>query len=399
MIYRRMALAVVMALFIAALPIHAQEALIFPEPTGEHQVGVVSHLLEDGNREEIFTEEEGDQREVLITVYYPAEPAADAETAPYLDDTMQEILGVPPELADSIQTHVYADAPIVDDRFPVLIFSPGMGALPQDYSSLHIEAASHGYVVAAIWHPYSTGITVFPDGRLVPASEAGYVALETSPEAEAQVGAVWAGDMIYVLDQLEQFNEDDALLAGHLDLERVGVFGHSFGGGAATEASYLDSRFQAGINMDGPLFGNVVEESVSQPFMVMFSDEWDLSIDEGSLAALGLTREEYEAQITDYINTYTAQAQASVDNAEVGYSARILGSTHFTFATDSGMLLAVFPELLPPTAVGSLAGERALEVISAYVVGFFDHHLKGEDVPLLDGESADYPEVELEVTN
>jgi hypothetical protein len=37
---------------------------------------------------------------------------------------------------------------------------------------------------------------------------------------------------------------------------------------------------------------------------------------------------------------------------------------------------------------------RAIEVANAYIRGFFDKHLKGEDVPLLDGPSDEYPEVE-----
>jgi dienelactone hydrolase len=387
---KRPYLLLAMLMLIVALPVYAQEAFVFPELTGAYQVGVVSYPLVDETREETFSEELGSSREVLVTVYYPATPESDAEIAPYAEGVLRDFVGVPPEQLDQIQTQVYADAPAAEGAYPVLIFSPGMGALPLVYNSLLTELASHGYVVAAVWHPYSTGVTVFPDERIVTASATGYVGLDTTPEVEAGIGAVWAGDLIFVLDMLEQFNTNDPLLAGHLDLEQVGVFGQSFGGGAATEASYLDNRFDAVANLDGPLFGNVVGQALPQPYMVMFANEWDLSIDDATLSAMNMTREAYEQTITDYIDYYTSQSQHLLDNATAGYSVRIIGASHLTFVTDGG--------LFSPSTVDTVTGERAVEVISAYLAAFFDQHLKSVASPLLSGESAEYPEVELELT-
>ena len=39
------------------------------------------------------------------------------------------------------------------------------------------------------------------------------------------------------------------------------------------------------------------------------------------------------------------------------------------------------------------------DITSAYTLAFFDKHLKGIDVPLLDGETSDYPEVSMAVRN
>ncbi|MBK8024468.1 MAG: hypothetical protein IPK19_24325 [Chloroflexi bacterium] len=47
--------------------------------------------------------------------------------------------------------------------------------------------------------------------------------------------------------------------------------------------------------------------------------------------------------------------------------------------------------------VGTIEPDRAVKVISDYVVAFFDQHVKGEAVRLFNGPSADYPEVTLEV--
>lgn len=39
-------------------------------------------------------------------------------------------------------------------------------------------------------------------------------------------------DLIYLLNLLPHFNETDNLLAGKLDIERIGLIGHSLGGAA-----------------------------------------------------------------------------------------------------------------------------------------------------------------------
>jgi hypothetical protein len=37
--------------------------------------------------------------------------------------------------------------------------------------------------------------------------------------------------------------------------------------------------------------------------------------------------------------------------------------------------------------------ERAWRITSDYILTFFDKHLNGEDIPLLNAPSSDYPEV------
>jgi hypothetical protein len=43
--------------------------------------------------------------------------------------------------------------------------------------------------------------------------------------------------------------------------------------------------------------------------------------------------------------------------------------------------------------LGPINGARCVEIQDAYISAFFDKHLKGMTVPLLDGPSAAYPEV------
>src|SRR5208282_1514586 len=77
-------------------------------------------------------------------------------------------------------------------------------------------------------------------------------------------------DVKFVVDQLEQFNRPSGKFFGaRLDLNRLGIFGYSFGGAVAAQACWLDRRFKAGIDMEGSLFGEVAEDGVRQPFFFM----------------------------------------------------------------------------------------------------------------------------------
>lgn len=68
------------------------------------------------------------------------------------------------------------------------------------------------------------------------------------------------------------------MFAGRFDMERLGIFGHSFGGATAGEACLRDSRFKAFINMDGTPFGSAVDNVISQPFMILTTGKDEIKI-------------------------------------------------------------------------------------------------------------------------
>ena len=74
--------------------------------------------------------------------------------------------------------------------------------------------------------------------------------------------------------------------AGHLDLSRVGAFGHSFGGMAAAHACELDRRFEACLNEDGlvtkrPFYLDARGWGMDQAFMLILRDSpWPRVSDE-----------------------------------------------------------------------------------------------------------------------
>ena len=158
--------------------------------------------------------------------------------------------------AGRVETHAVAGAPFARQvtRAPVLIFSPGGGLVREIYAAQLENLASHGFVVAAVTHPYDGVVAVYPDGHSI-----AYDA-KRWPQIPSFLGEwnlnqlEWhSRDIRFVLDELERADRTATRLpfAGHLDLKRVGALGHSFGGVAAAKACQTDRRFTACLNQDG----------------------------------------------------------------------------------------------------------------------------------------------------
>lgn len=107
--------------------------------------------------------------------------------------------------------------------FPVIIFSHGLGGSRDGYSYLGRHWAEHGYVALYLQHA-GTDIEVWqniPPGEVMDALRK---AASHSGNAAARVV-----DVTFALDQLETVNKEPGSLHGLMDLERIGMAGHSFG--------------------------------------------------------------------------------------------------------------------------------------------------------------------------
>ncbi|MFP6621899.1 MAG: hypothetical protein VCC20_00350 [Myxococcota bacterium] len=390
-----------------------------PEPTGPHRVGVTRLYVADREREETFTLDPNDHRELMVRVWYPAEPESGAEPVAYWEDVEQigplmarmlrERFGlaVRDSLADhyaDIPTHSYLDArPIASPgRLPVLVYSHGYGlAGPNSNTALMEELASRGYWVASIAHTFQTPGVVFDDGRILGWSpeavreptaadaenwETFFVAhtkAQSPSERDELVRAflaaqtemnrsmhVWNADTRTVVDEIERIasGERPTPFAGRLDLDRLGVLGMSFGGATAGTFCVEDPRCKAGLNLDGFHFGEGMAEAVvSVPFMIMSSQQEGIPFN-------------------DFFFRHAAGPihHAMIDGAFHG---------NFTDTSISSINLRWFGML------GEIDGHRMLEILNVYVPEFFDHYLLGEPAPLLEANSLDFPEVELESRN
>jgi predicted dienelactone hydrolase len=131
--------------------------------------------------------------------------------------------------------------------YPVLVMRPGGSALTLQYTALAEDLASHGYVVVGLDAPYRTQLVVLPKGPIrlrLPQNDP-----EEVPLVQVErLMMLWTEDVRFVLDRLQNLNDQDdrGLLTHRLDLTRVGVFGHSFGGATALQVCHDDFRCKAG---------------------------------------------------------------------------------------------------------------------------------------------------------
>jgi pimeloyl-ACP methyl ester carboxylesterase len=268
-------------------------------------------------------------------------------------------------------------------KFPVVLFSHGFTDSVPVYTSLIEELASHGFVVAAISHTYDADITEFPDGSVAYPNTPWEFANGTVYKNFDAHTAVWVADAHFVLDQLTVWNTGDPqrLLSGRLDLDHVGYFGHSLGGAVAAEVCALDPRLKAGINLDGPFFSPVRLDGgrpIPTPFLIQ------LNADHATGGGQGIGGNDFSIDST-VPNTYGLLEDA-------GYEVRISNSMHNTFC-DVPLLADKFegPEA-GQSFGGTIDPRRAISIINAYDLSFFEKHLKGTAEPLLVGPTP-YPEV------
>ena len=163
------------------------------------------------------------------------DPLAGAQTAPQpLDLTVNDA-----KRAREIPLRVYLPAQTA--ATPVVLFSHGLGGTREAATYLGNYWAAHGYVAVFMQHPGSD------DGvwKNLPIRQR-MAALKKAGNLENFLLRV--GDVAAVLDQLEIWNPGtDNPLAGRLDMNRVGMAGHSFGAVTTEAVSGQTANFGAGF--------------------------------------------------------------------------------------------------------------------------------------------------------
>lgn len=378
----------------------AQAVPELPAPTGPFAIGTRQFSGDDAERLETLTDDPSDHRELLVQIWYPAMPADDGLTAPYVYGLAALADGMDARehaVASAVTTHAHAEADLLggDEPLPVILFSHGLGGTRSEYTSLAENLASHGYVVVGIDHLLDGGTIVIPDGRVVRQAAAwsayspAFVGVETAFRFRDERSRVWAQDAAWVLDRLTALDraEPPSGVGGRFDLSRVGYFGHSLGGTAVVMFCEHQPRVSACANLDGwPLHGDAEGRGLSQPYLHM--EEIRPHRSDELLASWETTRERYEANMAA-LDLRTALLHGRV--RAPSYHLRIDGIVHRSFS-DRPLL---FPWEFRGADRPTIDAARALEIVNAHLLQFFDRHLRGRAAPSLDGEAATYPETRL----
>jgi predicted dienelactone hydrolase len=153
---------------------------------------------------------------------------------------------------------------------------------------------------------------------------------------------------------------------GQLDTERIGMLGYSKGGALAGQVCATSDRVRAGANLDGFMFGGVVDHDLSRPFMILGQAEpWCRECPPINLPFFERSRSD-------------------------AYLLRIDDTNHATF-TDLPLLADY---IVPEGIVTSLDGRISTSIIHSYLLAFFDAYVKGlPRPPILDEVPSPFGEV------
>lgn len=371
-----------------------------PAPTGGYAVGVEYFQFMDKSRRDPFLDHTDQPREVLVKIYYPAVPDQSKPYLPYFGGSRDLVrlfaagYGMPEPLfyqLNLVKTHAQTGLalPYQEDSFPVILFSHGAGTSAEVQTAQSEDLASHGYIVAAIDHPYVSSATVFPD-RIISHKDA-TTDFNTADPAEV-ITQIMAEDVRFVISQLDAMNAGEiaSIFHSRMNLEQIGVVGHSVGGAVAYNLALNDSRVKAAVNLDGVVYVTPRGEGAA-PFLMLASDGAHaraMRSGESLMKPLAdLSAEEQEMQMMMYGSAENYQevyfkAQQNLTGllgvlGESGNLFTIAGSDHMKF-TDIGLFIGD-PRL---RALINIRGEtdpaQVLAITRDLTRAFFDQHLKGE---------------------
>ena len=360
----RRLLTIVLLLLVVALVSSTVATIAYlrlPSPTGAFGVGRVETLLTDPSRTEP-AERGGGRRAVGLTTWYPAErnTGRPAAYVPHLDriagglKASGELPGPVVAGIRFVGTAAQSDARVAAarDRYPVVLLSPGNATNVAFYSALAEELASRGFVVVGIDHPFQ-GTAVDVGDR---------VAVYQEPRAASLQDAVAfkiderVTDLTFVLDRLGADSAGLVAMADRIDLDHIGVVGHSNGGIAAARLC-ADERVDACANIDGlgaggPFSARPEPQAPTKPFVF-------------------LTKER-------------SIAPKLVDLFEAGgadtYRVVVPAAEHDSFSDGPRFR----PRLLPTDGTS----DQVLTVERQFVGAFFAHYLSGAPASAVDGLNA-----------
>lgn len=356
-----------------------------PSPSGPEPIGTMTVDLSDRSRGELYGPSPGSPREFVAQVWYPVsgdetvDPVVWSEDWEVVAPAISRNMGFPSWFLNHTQyslSHARPAVPIAPGTFPVVIFSHGWQGVRTIALNQVEHLVSNGYIVIAPDHTYAAAATVLGDGEVVfqdpdalPDPED--VEADVYEQSATDLVATLAADLVTILGELEAGEGGSfEAFAGSVDLTRIGIYGHSAGGGAAIKTCLEDIRCSAVLGMDPwvePLTERDLRLNMTKPALYMRSGEWLNTPNDGLLQGIAGRGE------------------------SVTYMVGIEDAAHNDF---------VLTPLLSPLSsqfglTGDIPGGRIFSIVDNYVLGFFDVFLLGTGPAALD--SVTFPEAAVTV--
>ena len=335
-----------------------------PTPSGVYSVGTKIFEWTDESRDEWFTEDKDDKRRIVVQVWYPSEDTNSAPV-PYLVSAdkwlpaLSDILEIPQFLFDhlrDIETHSVLNAPVNKkvENTPLVLFSHGIWGMRFQNTAQFEALASRGYIVVSVDHAYDASLTLFKDGTIADfrsgyegeLSEEEFWALR-NPQLQTRVS-----DIRFMIDTIGVKQLKGGELWSVVDMERIGVFGHSYGGATSLIASVQDERIDAAIALDGwmiPIPLDVIDRGSDKPFYYIGRESWADPLN-------------YQ-QLNKFLKRSSNQSTLF-----------LTGTKHFDFS-DTPLFS---PYMQTFGLSGVIPAEELAKKLENEIVGFFDNHLNHE---------------------
>jgi dienelactone hydrolase len=397
----------------ASMPGKWLPPVTWPRPSGSYAVGVRDVTFQKPS--DAGCEGCGEAATHSLRVWYPAAADGSGQAAPLLSHAEAEAIRlgasgmIPASMLRQMQTVRTAsilDAPILapeGQRWPVLLFSHGLGGTAAQNTQLCEALASHGYWVIALAHETGAAATRQPDGSYRPLSRAHQAtALDPwlyacarkrrrahTPKARDEATrclarieslqaeqAVWVANIRCTLDGFAGNDPHPFLRSARsvIDLGRIGLIGMSFGGSASATAACTDSRVTAVVNLDGGQVGPTLYDAQIPVPLLLLQSAAALSVD-------GRARND----------DFYEPIESAHDSGTV-FRFWIRGSGHLSY---SDVTLFGRGSVRKILGTSGTEGNRMLEIVANSVRRFCDQHVKGEAGAMFPGDlMASWPELQ-----
>ena len=329
------------------------DALILPKPTGKYQVGRYWTSFKDSARQ---------QREISVFLYYPVKGD---QVVDYIIPTkqwrdaylpvLQKKLGDSAGKAIAYAKAVFANQTAIlrKGKFPLVLFSPGMGWSALEYSFIIHELVSAGYIVATINTASISPVLQIPEGKFLS---------EQSPADRYQQAA---SDMVYVLEQLKKSGDPLRRITAHIDFTRIAASGHSLGGAAAVLAAHTAREIKTAVNMDGDLLDG--SSKATPKTSVLFLNQLPVGFE-------NLSFDDMKKDTTKGWR-YQQMSKATTEAASGTYIS-VAGMYHSNFQDYALLPYTLIPENIRKWRLGPIDGSKCLLLIKQILITHFNEVLK-----------------------
>ncbi|KAJ4309191.1 hypothetical protein N0V94_009037 [Neodidymelliopsis sp. IMI 364377] len=254
---------------------------------------------------------------------------------------------------------------------PVVLFSGALSTSRLVYSSILQSIAAAGYVVVSIDHPYDTDIVEFPDGIILKGAN-----IETDADIELAL-STRVDDIAFVYQQLLNSSFVETALPGLSSSHgkaapRTAILGHSLGGAAAASAMLAQPKISGGINLDGSMFGSVLELGFDRPFMLMGHENKTQQTDP--------SWKQIWPKLSGWKREFEVKKAAHYSFSDLPRVIEVLG-LNSELPEEIGLLL------------GTIEGNRMMNLTVSYITSFLDLVLKGNLDGVLENGNQTFPEV------